>query len=632
MRDELLGYFERELIFLRRMGADFAKKYPKVASRLLLDEEKVEDPHVERMIEAFAFLTGRVSLKLDDELPEITESFLNVLYPHYLAPIPSMAISQFVYGSPNNKVTSIQNIERGAKLYSRAVEGTQGTTCNFKTCYDVQLVPLEVVSAVLESPAPMDAQGKYSDAYIRISLRCHGDSNLHEFKSGTGDKPLEFLRFFLNGDPQLVFPLYELIFNHCTSVELRPKDPPLSNKTMMTMSNFQLKLPDPVFLKPDVIKQVGFNNDEGMLPYTNLSFEGYRLLTEYFTFPYKFLFFDISGLEKASQNKFGSHFDIFIHLKNVAPPRAPVTADTFALGCSPIINLFKQTADPIHLSQQKYEYHLIPDVHRQGTTEVYSIDEVVTSDPRSNVIRNFSSFYSLRHAYGEQMEKVFWYATRRNSERLDDDGTELFMTLVDMNFNPRVPAEEVLTVITNCTNRDLPARLPFGGKDNDFEVEGNALLSRIRCLTKPTETIRPPNRKAAQWRLISHLNLNYLSLVSNQNGVPEALQEILQLYNFNDSSATRKQILGITGIESKKVVRQIGNRIGAGFVRGIETTLEFDEEQFVGSGMFLFASVLERFLAIYSSLNSFNQLVLTTKQREGVVKRWQPRAGEQILL
>jgi type VI secretion system protein ImpG len=629
MRDELLGYYERELIFLRRMGADFAKRYPKIASRLFLDEEKVEDPHVERMIEAFAYLTARVSLKLDDELPEVTESFLNVLYPHYLVPIPSMAISQFTYGSPKDKVTTAQKIERGAKMYSRPVEGTP---CRFQTCYDVNLLPLEVVEAALESSAPPNAQGVLTDAYIRIGLRCYSDATLGELKDSETEAPPESLRFYLNGDAQLVFPLYELIFNHASAVEFRPKDTPIGNKTIMTMTNLQVKLPDPVILTPDVIKQVGFDEHERMLPYSKRSFTGYRLLTEYFSFPYKFLFFDIFGLDQAIKMKFGGHFEVLIHLKNVVPPRAPITAETFAMGCTPIINLFKQTADPIYLSQQKYEYHLIPDVHRQSTTEVYSIDDVLTSDPKTNVVREFSPFYSLRHAYGEQMEKVFWYSTRRASERLDDEGTEMFLTMVDMNFNPRVPAEEVITVRTTCTNRDLPARLPFGGRENDFEVEGTALISRVRCLTKPTETLRPPQRRAVQWRLISHLSLNHLSLLENKAGVPEALQEILQLYNYSDSSATRKQILGITGIESRKVVRQIGNRIGAGFVRGIETTLEFDEEQFVGSGMFLLASVLERFFGIYVTSNSFNQLVVKTKQREGEIKRWSPRTGDQILI
>lgn len=629
MRDELLGYYERELIFLRRMGAEFARKYPKIAARLLLDEEKIEDPHVERMVEAFAFLTGRISLKLDDELPEITESFLNVLYPHYLSPIPSMAISQFLFGSPRDKMTSIQNLPRGTKLFSRPVDGTP---CRFQTSYDLQLAPIEIIGAALESAAPPNAQGRLTDCHIRISLKCYGDAMLSELKSGETEEPLKFLRFYLNGDPQLVFPLYELIFNHCSAVEIQPKDTPITNKTMLTMSNFQLKLPDPVVLPCDVIKQVGFDENEAMLPYSKRSFPGYRLLTEYFTFPYKFLFFDVFGLDQAARKKFGSHFDILIHLKNVTPPRAPITTETFALGCAPIINLFSQTADPIYLSQQKYEYQVFPDVHRQGSTEIYSIDKVYTTDPNTGNSREFSPFYSLRHAYGEQMEKTFWYGSRRQSQRPEDEGTDIFLSLVDMNFNPRVPAEEVITVKTTCTNRDLPARLPFGGKENDFEVEGTALISRIRCLTKPTETLRPPQRRALQWRLISHLNLNYLSLVENQNGVPEALQEILQLYNFNDSSVIHKQILGITGIESRKVVRQIGNHIGAGFVRGIETTIEFDEEQFVGSGLFLFASVLERFFGIYTSINSFNQMVLKTQQREEIIKRWEPRAGEQVLL
>ena len=302
------------------------------------------------------------------------------------------------------------------------------------------------------------------------------------------------------------------------------------------------------------------------------------------------------------------------------------------MGCTPIVNLFSRLADPVYLSQQKYEYQIIPDVHRQSTTEIYSVDEVVTSDPRTNTTREFSPFYSLKHAYGEQMEKAFWYPVRRPSQRPDDQGTEIFMSLVDINFNPQAPAVEVLNVKTTCTNRDLPARLPFGGKEGDFEVEGTALLSRVRCLTKPSETTRPPQRRSAQWRLISHLNLNYLSLVSGENGTPEALQEILHLYNFNDSSVTRKQILGITGIESRKAVRQIGGRVGTGFVRGIETTLTFDEEQFVGSGMFLFACVLERFLGLYASVNSFNQVAIRSEQREERIKLFPPRAGEQNLL
>jgi type VI secretion system protein ImpG len=352
MRDELLGYYERELIFLRRMGAEFARKYPKIAARLQLDEEKIEDPHVERMVEAFAFLTGRIGLKLDDELPEITESFINILYPHYLAPIPSMAIAQFTAGQPTEKKTTVQKLERGARLNSRPVDGTP---CRFRTAFNIDLAPIELVDAALESPAPKDARGKYADSYIRLSMRCFGEANLHEMKIGGSNAVPQSLRFYIDGDPKLVFPLYEIIFTHATSVEIRPKEAPLSNKTLKTITNIQLKLPDPVILPAaEAIRQVGFSEDEAILPYTKRSFMGYRLLSEYFAFPYKFLFFDILGLDQAIARKFGSDFDILIHLNDVTPPIAPVTVDTFKMGCTPIVNLFTRMADPIYLSQQRY--------------------------------------------------------------------------------------------------------------------------------------------------------------------------------------------------------------------------------------------------------------------------------------
>src|SRR5437868_5886402 len=470
-----------------------------------------------------------------------------------------MAIAQFSFGSPNDKLTAGQILPAGSRLNSRPVDGTP---CKFKTAFDVALLPLEVQSAALESPAPKDARGNLADSSIRISMRCFGDSNLQEMKLGETDKPPEFLRFYLDGDPQLVFPLFEIIFNHATTVEFRPVDTPISGKTMKTLTNIRLKLPDPVVFPADeVIRHVGFADNEALLPYTKRSFAGYRLLTEYFSFPYKFLFFDLYGLDQAIARKFGSHFEVVIRLKDIKPPAAPVTGETFRMGCSPIVNLFSKMSDPIYLSQQKYEYQILPDVHRQSTTEIYSVDDVITTDPRSNTTREFSPFYSMRHAYGDKVEKSFWYAVRRASQRPDDSGTEVFMSLVDLNLDPSVPPVEVLNVRATCTNRDLPARLPFGGKDSDFEVEGAVVLSRVRCLTKPTETIRLPQRRSAQWRLISHLSLNYLSLVNEESGKPEALQEILQLYNYADSVVSRKQILGITGIASRKVIRQIGGRI-----------------------------------------------------------------------
>lgn len=623
MRDELLGYYERELGFFRQMGAEFAEKYPKVAGRLLLEPDKCEDPHVERMIEAFAFLASRVRLKIDDELPEVTESLLNVLYPHYLAPIPSMSIARFSLDQQQGKLTTGYKIDRGTMLYSRPI---QGTPCRFRTCYPVTLWPIELAHVSLESAAPADSRGRWAEAVLKLNLRCLNNTKLSELRAGDGQKELiESLRFYINAEPQLVYPLYEAIHNNTTRVELRP----LSARKRNTDSG---RSPSVINLPSSVLKPVGFGPDEGMLPYTARSFAGYRLLTEYFAFPEKFLFFDIAGLDRAARQGFGEEFEIAIYLRDVAPPQSDVNVSTFQLGCAPIVNLFHKIAEPIHLTHQQNEYRVIPDVHRQTATEVYSIDSVTTSDPYLQQSRQFQPFYSYRHTFGREQDRAFWYATRRPSQKKEDTGTEVYLSLVDLDFNPNIPAVETIAIHTTCTNRDLPARLPFGDREGDFEVESSAPLSRVRALKKPTSTLRAPLRRAAHWRLISHLSLNHLSIVEDEKGSPDALREILLLYDFLDSSATRKQIAGVERVSSRRVVRQTGSRIGSGFVRGIETTIEFDQDQYVGSGIYLFASVLERFLGLYASVNSFSQMVAKVKQQEGYLKRWPPRSAERIIL
>lgn len=624
MRDELLGYYERELVFLRQMGTEFAQKYPKIASRLLLETDRCEDPHVERLIEAFAFLAGRVRLKVDDEFPEITESFLNILYPHYLAPIPSMSIVQFT--PKEGTLTTGYSIPRGTGLYSRPI---QGTPCRFRTGYDTTMWPIQVVSASLESLDPIDTRGRWREAVIKLSLSCINDTTLKTLKAGDTQKAISSLRFYLDGDPQVVYPLYEMLFNHTTRIEIRPGPPTASRKTRkLTLAKLL-----PVVLPPSAISQVGFEKDEGLLQYTARSFPGYRLLSEYFAMPEKFLFFDLAGIDKAAAAGFETKFEIDIFVRDINPLRGMVDATTFRLGCTPIVNLFHDVSEPIRLSGKSHEYHVIPDVRRQTAMEIYSIDSVVADDPQQGKSTEYQPFYSFHHFDNSGKDATFWYASRRPSQRPDDPGTELFITLVDLGFNPHVPATNILSIHTTCTNRDLPSRLPFGGAEGDLETEGAVPLSRVRCLTKPTPTLRPPLGRGLQWRLISHLSLNHLSLVqTGADGAPEALQEILYLYDLLDSSATRKQISGLKKLKSRPAVRQTGNRIGAGFVRGIETTIEFDEDQYVGSGLFLFASVLERFLGLYTSINSFNQLVAVTSQREGILKQWPPRAGEQILL
>ncbi|HYO62036.1 MAG TPA: type VI secretion system baseplate subunit TssF [Pyrinomonadaceae bacterium] len=631
MRDELLDYYENELTFLRQMGAEFAQKNPRIAARLRLEPDRCDDPHVERLIEAFAFLTARVHRKLNDEFPEVTESLLNVLYPHYLAPIPSMAVARFALDPEQGKLTTGYHVPRETRLYSRPI---QGTPCRFRTSYPVTLWPVEVASAALEARAPADTRGRWPEAVIRISLRCLNETTLGELTTAETDdspaRPIESLRFYLNGEPQLVYPLYEMLFNNAVSVELRAGAGEAKRGARRAAQAASLRLP------VSSLRAVGFEEGEAVLPYPARSFAGYRLLTEYFTFPEKFLFFDVTGLRAAAETRaFGDHFDILVHLRDITPPRPAVDAAAFQLGCTPVINLFTKIAEPIRLTQEQHEYRVIADVHRQAATEVYSVDAVTTTDPYLKQSRHFQPFYSVRHAEGEDdVERTFWYATRRASERENDRGTEVYLSLVDLGFNPHVPSVETVTVHTTLTNRDLPAALPPGGPDGDFDVEGTGPLARVRCLRRPTETVRPPLRRGAHWRLISHLSLNHLSITEGpqEGDAAEALREILLLYDFTGSRATRQQVAGLRRVTSRRVVRQTGSRVGTGFVRGMETTVEFDEENFSGGGVFLFASVLERFLGLYVSVNSFNQLVATTRQREGTLRRWQPRAGDLTLL
>jgi type VI secretion system protein ImpG len=444
-----------------------------------------------------------------------------------------------------------------------------------------------------------------------LSVRCLGGTSFAELE-------LDKLRFFLNGEPSLVYGLYEEIFRNLCQIQIRgvgvEKDPR------------RFTLP------PSSISTVGFASDEGMLPYTPRSFIGYRLLQEYFVYPEKFLFFDLNGLERVRNDDFGNNVEILLFLDRTPRFEQPIRVETFRLGCTPAINLFERIAEPIRLDRAQSEYRVIPDVRRQKATEVYSVDGVTSISPHQREPIVYQPFYSFRHTAERESQQAFWYATRRPSERQDDDGTEVHLALVDLNFRSKLPPVETLTVRTTCTNRDLPGQLPFGrlnGSGSDFRLEGVAPVRKIQCLKKPTDTIRAPLHRSAHWRLLSHLSLNYLSICE---GGREAFQEILQLYNSSESAQIQQQIAGIADVRSRRVVGRPASMGWNGFCRGMEVTVEFDEEKYVGNGVFLFASVLERFLGLYSSLNSFSQLVAVSRQREEPLKRWLPRTGDQILL
>ncbi len=390
---------------------------------------------------------------------------------------------------------------------------------------------------------------------------------------------------------------------------------------------------EPFLLGRECLRPVGFDREEGLLPYPAHSFLGYRLLSEYFTFPQKFLFLDLdlSGIRAMPDP--GNQLIIYIYLNRAVPELSRyVTPKTFQLGCTPIVNLFSHRADPIPVAHHDFEYQVVPDRRRPMALEVYSIDRVTESSPRGETVE-FRPFFSVKHALSRDSDRTYWHASRRPAEAtlaLGDRGTEVYISLVDLGFRPSSPVGSVLDVQATCLNRDLPRDLPYGGDRPRLQfTEGGGPISRIRCLTPPTPTYRPGLGHGLLWRLISHLSLNHLSIVENGNA--EALREVLRLYDVVDSAETRGQIDGILGVKSRRVVAPMRGEGPLTFTRGTEVTLHFDEERFTGSGLFLFASVLERFLALYSTINSFSKLIATVKGREGVLRRWPPRMGEKVL-
>jgi type VI secretion system protein ImpG len=612
MRDELRHYYEGELSFLRRAGAEFAEKYPKIAGRLILEPDKCEDPHVERLLEGFAFLAARVHLKIDDQFPEITTALLNTLYPHYLRPVPSMSIVETHADQGEIKPDTGFTIPRHSALLSRPIEGMP---CRFRTCADATLWPVSVAQASWGPAQGSDAGIRASDAVgaIRLRLRCASGVTFAMLGCSS-------LRFHLAGDGSLPHILYELLGNNCLQVTVR---------------DVGAKTSRPMILPPSVVKPVGFDEQEAMLPYTRRSFAGYRILQEYFCFPQKFLFFDLAGFQEIRQAGFSQEIEIafFISSFELAERRhaleTGISNSTFRLGCAPIINLFNHTAEPILLDQRRPEYQVIPDVTRRNSMEVFSVEEVVSANTETGEVVRIEPLYSLRRKPGRDDGQCFWLLSRRASNRVGDDGTEVFLSLADRTGRPLQPDVQTLTVRTLCTNRDITMRLPFGNESGDFQLESVSPVRRIVTLVKPGPSLRPEAAKDSLWKLVSQLSLNHLSLV--EEGL-DALREILRLYDYNASAFTERQINGINRLQSRRHLARITAEEGVLFTRGTQTEIELDEDHFAGASAYLFSAVLEYFLGLYVSLNSFSQLMVRTRQRKEILKLWPPRSGRRILI
>jgi type VI secretion system protein ImpG len=612
VRDELLYHYSQELTYLRYLGAEFATKYPKVAGRLLLEAGKCEDPHVERLLEGFAFLAARIHTKIDDEFPEVIESLLDVLYPYYLRPIPSASVVQFHLDPAQGKLMTGLNVARGSTLYSAPVAGAP---CKFQTVYDTTLWPIEVKAADwrsadrLQPPAPTSGAA----AVIRLELHCFQDVNFSKLD-------LKTLRLFLHGDGSVVNGLLELMCNNCVQIMARDLAAP-AKKT--------------VVFAPGSLRHVGFNMEEGLFQFPRRTFWGYRLLEEYFAFPEKFYFLDLSGFEKLAAAGFGDKIELLFFLSEFerADRRQSlelgVSKSAFRLGCAPAVNLFPQVAEPILIEQKKFEYRIVADARREEALDIFSIDEVTGVMGGSSETVGYQPFFSHRHSGIEGPTQTFWHATRKLSGWRTSKATDMYITFVDLTGSKKTPDKDSITLRLTCSNGELPSRLPFGHEAGDFQLGAGGPITRIVALTKPTEALQPPQGKGLLWRLISRLSLNYLSLVADGR---DAFCEILRLHNFAGSVSADKQIDGILSLRSEPHFARLTSSQGVSFARGTRVEVELDEDQFTGVGAYMFSAVMDVFLGLYTSMNSFSQLVVKTKQRKRVLKQWPPRAGRKILI
>lgn len=611
MTDDLYPYYEKELRYVRHLAADFALKHPRAARRLMLSTdpsaEECPDPHVERLIQAFAFIAAGVHRRLDDDFPELTSALLGVVAPHLIAPVPSMAVVQF---KPDPKLDRPVLLPRGSFLETRPIDGS---VCRFRTGYPVTLWPIEVGEPRIELPGRIGLK-QDAAAVLRLELRCRTGAFSALFAEVNSREELRNqarLRFYLHGGDQ--FELYDLLIAQTAAVLLRSSEG--------GQAAFPIRL-----------QQAGFGPEEALLPGGPRSLDGYRLLQEYFACPKRFLFFDLDFTE-LSRAFLGPAVEVLFLLQRHPGPSRRYAADSFRLGCTPVVNLFPRTAEELILDHQRTEYLVEPNINDPDAYEIHSLRQVASS----NGSQQFAPLYSTGHAGPPDNIGGYYIADRRPSSVAGRKRSEVYLSFVDLKLNADRPAAARVLISALCTNGDLP-RKTEGHPDFTLDSNDAAAVSTILALEPPSVTHRPGLQRETAWRLVSHLSLNYLSIGDTgadgkSDEAVAALREILLLHAAHaapqSGDGVLQQIQGITDVRTERIAACPPGL--AGPCRGLKVRVTFDPQNYRGASVLLLASVLERFLGRYASINSFTQLVAVGPKGEEL-KRWPPRAGDKLLL
>lgn len=622
MDPRLLEHYNRELAHLREMGAEFAREYPKIAARLGMEGLEVADPYVERLMEAFAFVAARVQLKIDAEFPRFTQHLLELVYPHYLTPTPSFMVVELLPKFDDPALADGARVERGTAMRSVVPRGEQ-TACEFRTAHALRVWPLAVGAARCFGYAadlPLGALGVAAQARggVRIRLDAQGGVPL----SGIA---CDELTFFVAGAEAVSGPLHELVSSQCVEVlAVAPGAPPRVLARLGAAA----------------VQAVGFDDDEALMPYDRRSFQGYRLLREYFAFPQRFRFFKVTGLRKAFAQCAGGELElVLLFARHEAALEEAVDASTLVLNATPIVNLFPRRADRIHLAEGEFEHHLQVDRTRPMDFEVFSVRSVRGIGEVADDAVDFAPFYGdlVHHdapASGSyytlrREPRMFSERQRRQGSRTGYIGSEVFVSLVDPREAPFPRDMRQLAVEVMATNRDLPLLLPIGAL-NTLTPDASVQLDGVRVLAGPTRPRPGVAEGDFAWRLISQLSLNYLSLLDDAQpgGSARALRELLLLYSDVAEPANRKQCESVIALSAQPVVRRLPTTGPIVFGRGLAIDLTLNENAFGGAGGYLLGAVLERFFARHVSINSFTQMRLVSESR-GEVARWPARTGSR---
>lgn len=588
--EAFLASYRDELTYLRRMGAKFAEQYPRIAKRLQVDGGPSPDPHVERLLEGVAFLTARLQNTLEGELPEITQGLLGFLYPHFTQLVPSLAIAQFQPDDGGAGMTTGLEIPEQTQLYVET--SFQGRTCRFQTASGVTLWPLEVTEAKMLAPGTFPFLSHRDYAQVRSTLRVRLKTNSEAF-SVLG---LDRLRFYLAGEASMTGPLYELLNGGLIGVACLPdgKIPKLNEHPPLAM-----------------MTPAGFSREDTLLPSAAQAMPGYSLLQEYFAFPEKFLFIDVTGIDHGDAEE---TLDL-VFLFSVAPRRKlSLTPDNFALGCTPIANLFSKISEPIHIDGTHNIYKVTPDARWERTTEIHSIKQVTSALRSDDPKGRLECLYGVGHSSDEGV--TYWDARRAPAQASDMPGTDITISFIDAHLRPSLPQADTLRAHCLCTNRDLATHIDQGERLH-IEEGPHALVT---CLTRPTPQLTPPLQGASLWRLVSHLSMSHLSLPQTGSAT-EALREQLRVYAFTSADSIEPQLAAIDSVEVKPVALRADDGAWRGFCRVQRVTVTIDEDRFAGASPILFGHVLSSYLGSHASVNTFTQLVLASRQR-GVVKIW----------